>query len=66
MGAFSPETLKLLQSVLDDAWESLTPEKRARTTKSLVASRILEVAAAGERNPVRLRAAAKLGAQETV
>jgi len=66
MGAFSPETLKLLQSILDDAWEYLTPEKSARTTKSLVASRILEVAAAGERNPVRLRAAAKLGAQETV
>ena len=27
MGAFSPETLKLLQSVLDDAWESLAPRR---------------------------------------
>jgi hypothetical protein len=66
MSALSPETLKLLQSVLDDAWESLTAEERARTTKSLVASRILEVAAAGELDPVRLRAAAKLGTQEAV
>ena len=66
MDAFSPETLKLLQSVLDDAWESLTPEERGQTTKSLVASRILEVAATGERNPVRLRAAAKFGTQEVV
>jgi hypothetical protein len=66
MSALSPETLKLLQSVLDDAWESLTAEERARTTKSLVGSRILEVAAAGELDPVRLRAAAKLGTQEVV
>ena len=44
--------LSVLQSVLDDAWESLTPEERGQTTKSLVASRILEVAATGERNPV--------------
>jgi hypothetical protein len=66
MGAFSPETLKLLQSALDDAWKSLTPQERARTTKSLVASHILEVAAAGELDPIRLRAAAKLGTQEAV
>jgi hypothetical protein len=63
MGAFSPETL-LLQSVLGDVWESLTPQERARTAKSMVASRILEVAVAGELDPVRLRAAAKLGTQE--
>jgi len=66
MSALNPETLKLLRSVLDDVWGTLTAEERAQTTKSLVASRILEVAAAGELDPVRLRAAAKLGTQEAV
>jgi len=66
MSALNPETLKLLRSVLDDVWGTLTAEERAQTTKSLVASRILEVAATGELDPVRLRAAAKLGTQEAV
>jgi len=66
MSSLGPETLKLLRSVLDDVWGSLTAEERAQTTKSLVASRILEVAATGELDPVRLRAAAKLGTQEAV
>ena len=61
MDAFTPETLKLLQSVLDDAWMSLRPEERARTSKTQVAVRILEAASAGERDPARLRIQAVTG-----
>jgi hypothetical protein len=52
----TPETLKFLQTVLEETWESLRPEERARTSKTLVAAHILQVASTGERDPVRLRA----------
>jgi len=55
MDALDPEALKLLQSVLDEAWASLSPDERAKTSKTLVASRLLAAAAAGERDPLRLR-----------
>jgi hypothetical protein len=54
----TPETLKLLQSVLEETWEFLRPEERARTNKTRVAAHILQMAATGERDPVRLRAEA--------
>ena len=54
MTAYSPETVKLLRCVLDDAWASMGPDEKARSSKTLVAVRILEAAAAGERNPNRL------------
>ena len=54
MTAYSPETVKLLRSVLDDAWASMGPAEKAGSSKTLVAVRILEAAAAGERNPSRL------------
>jgi hypothetical protein len=54
MTAYSPETVKLLRSVLDDAWASMRPDEKVRSSKTLVAVRILEAAAAGERNPNRL------------
>jgi hypothetical protein len=54
-GAFDPETIDLLRSVLDEAWESLRPEEQAQASRSLIAERILELAATGERDPVRLR-----------
>ena len=65
MDAFTPETLKILQSVLDDAWMSLRPGERARTSKTQVAVRILEAASAGERDPVRLRIQAVTGVATT-
>jgi len=65
MDAFTPETLKLLQSVLDDAWMSLRPGERARTSKTQVAVRIIEAASAGERDPVRLRIQAVTGVATT-
>jgi hypothetical protein len=52
MDALSPQTLKLLQAILDEAWESLRPGERAQTSKTQVAVRILEAAAAGERDPL--------------
>jgi hypothetical protein len=54
-GAFDPETIDLLRSVLDEAWESLRPEQQAQRSKSLLAAIILKLAATGERDPIRLR-----------
>ena len=58
MTAYNPETVKLLRCVLDDAWASMRPDEKARSNKTLVAVRILEAAAAGERDPDRLLAQA--------
>jgi hypothetical protein len=58
--AFEPEVILLMQASLDDAWARLPPAKRARTPKSDLAARILEAAANGERDPVRLRTYALL------
>ncbi len=57
-GAHDPETLARLRAVLDDAWNSLTPEQQARTAKSEMALRILRLAQLGVRDVVRLRRAA--------
>ncbi|MGZ6184935.1 MAG: hypothetical protein ACXWNN_03475 [Candidatus Binataceae bacterium] len=54
-GAFDPETIDLLRSVLDEAWSSLRPEEQAQASRSLFAERILKLAATGERDPIRLR-----------
>jgi hypothetical protein len=54
-GAYDPETVALLRSVLDAAWEAIPPEHHARTSKSELAARMLHLAAQGERDPVRLR-----------
>ena len=57
MDALPPETIKLLQNVLDDTWESLRPEERSRTSKTQIANRLFDKARAGERDPFRLRVA---------
>jgi hypothetical protein len=54
-GSYDPETIALLRTVLDAAWNALSPERRARITKADLALRILNVAAQGERDPIRLR-----------
>jgi len=61
MNVLSPATLKFLQTVLDDTWDSLRPYEKARTTKVEIAKRILDVAARGQRDPVRLRTEAVTG-----
>jgi hypothetical protein len=55
MSAPSHETLKFLRTVLDETWLSLLPEEQARISKAQIGARILELAAAGERDPARLR-----------
>ena len=55
---YTPETLKLLRDALEDAWAALRPDERARATKSMLATRLLELAAEGERDPARLRSEA--------
>ncbi len=55
---FDPETLSLLRAALSDAWSCLRAEQRAVTSQSILAERILKLAAEGERNPDRLRESA--------
>jgi hypothetical protein len=61
MNVLTQETLKLLQSVLDETWDSLRPDEKARTTKTELASRLLKMAASGERDQLRLRLGALSG-----
>ena len=54
-GAFDPETIELLRNILEETWGSLRPEDQAQSSRSLIAERILKMAATGERDPIRLR-----------
>ena len=56
--ALDPETVSLLSAVLDQAIAALPPPDRSQERKALFASKLLSAASAGERDPVRLRAAA--------
>ena len=56
-GSYDPETITLLRSVLDAAWNSLSPTQQAHISKSVLADRVLKLAARGERDPARLRVA---------
>jgi hypothetical protein len=58
MNTLPQETIKLLQTVLDETWEALRPEERSRTSKNQIAARLFEKVRAGERDPFRLRIAA--------
>jgi len=51
---FSTETVKNMQVALDLAWSSLSPEQQAQSSKTLLATRMLDAAEAGERSPARL------------
>lgn len=55
---FDLTTVALLREALDDAWACLSAKKQGEATKSLLAERILKVAATGERDRERLVAAA--------
>lgn len=62
-GSYDPETLTLLNTILDDAWASLLPDQQANLSysKTILAERILRLARQGERDPIRLRACALMG-----
>jgi hypothetical protein len=57
---FDFDTIALLRETLDDAWASLRPDQRARTSRTILAERILKYATQGERDPTRLLEAALL------
>ena len=59
-GVFDPETIELLRTCLEEAWAQLSPREQATTLKSSLAMRMLHAAAAGERDPARLRRCALL------
>src|SRR5882757_11588047 len=58
MAHYDPETLILLRTVLDEAWEALSDGSKSETLKSEMAQHILKQAADGVRDPDRLRASA--------
>jgi hypothetical protein len=58
---FDAETLQLLANVLDEAWNSIPPNRQINLLKSDMAERILRSAVSGERDAARLRAAALAG-----
>jgi hypothetical protein len=58
--SYDPETIKTLQRALDLAWDALSAERRLRTSRVALAGRILKLAAKGERDLARLKAAATI------
>jgi len=59
---FDRATVALLRETLEYAWACLPPERRATTSKTLLAESILKSAATGERDPERLTDAALMAA----
>ena len=57
---YDPQTIEMLVRTLALAWQSLSPEQRAYTSRLVMAKQMLKAAAKGERDPVRLRASAIL------
>jgi hypothetical protein len=51
---FDLDTILLLRETLDDAWACVPPRQRATMSKTLLAERLLNAAADGERDPERL------------
>jgi hypothetical protein len=56
--SYDPETIETLSIALDLAWNTLSPERRLRTSRVDLAERILVLAGQGERNLARLTACA--------
>jgi hypothetical protein len=52
---YDPDTIKMMQLALNDVWDSLSLGQRAHSSKTRLASVILEAVEAGERDPFRLR-----------
>jgi hypothetical protein len=55
---YDQQTLRILRQALEDAARALPIERQSQ--KAVLASRILEIAAGGERDPIRLSAFALL------
>jgi hypothetical protein len=52
---FDPETIELLKTDLDEAWDALPESRKQTVLKTELAERILAAAGLGERDPDRLR-----------
>jgi hypothetical protein len=61
MASYDPETLNVMRHVLDQAWALLPEDRKNKFMKIDMADRILRKAAAGERDPAKLQAAALVG-----
>jgi len=55
---FDPETINLMRTALENAWEKLEHDMQKRTSKVTFAERILRATSDGEQDPARLRAVA--------
>ena len=55
---FDPETINLMRTALENAWEKLEHDMQKRTSKVTFAERVLRAASDGERDPARLRSVA--------
>ena len=53
--AFDPETIETMHVALDQAWAALQPAQRTELKRAILAERILNAAAQGERDPGKLR-----------
>jgi hypothetical protein len=58
---FEPEVIGLMSEALEAAWKLLPDASQHEMVREVMARRIIAVASIGERDPVRLRAAALAG-----
>lgn len=58
---FQPEVIELMKAVLEEAAKMIPEAQRTSAMKADLATRILALAAQGDHDPARLKAAALLG-----
>jgi hypothetical protein len=56
--AYRPEELLLLRRIFDDVIAAMHPAMQTSTNRALIAARIMDCAATGERDPIELKNAA--------
>jgi hypothetical protein len=61
LGAFDPEAVAAMSEALEAAFQELPDAGQTRVATEAIAGRIIAAAKFGERDPVRLRAAALAG-----
>jgi hypothetical protein len=61
---FDLKTVALLRETLDHAWGRLRPNQKAKTSRTILATSILKLAATGERDPDRLLDAALMAVDD--
>ena len=56
--AYDSEMMRLMQSILEDVWRSLSVDEQQTITKTEIAIRVVRAADAGLTDPAQLREAA--------